>query len=748
MRRAGWFLGAAALIAVLAAGNFRVLTGSADPKWDAVDLFEPTFSLVGDAIRSGHLVTWDPWSGAGAPDWTEPEFGTSSPVMLAAGLLPLHPLSGYILYWFGVWAFGAIGMLLLARHAGCSAPGATIVACGFAASGFFTGHAEHMSSIYSVSFLPWILWRFDAGFKYRDRPQNGDSWCGVQAGVLYGLSGLGGYPEFTILTPGFLLLWALGRVLSQAESPEAPAPPGASTLRAATRWITTVAVGALIFSVPYVGLLKYTRGYSDYIGPRPREVALSSNLLPAGALSTFASPYLAELNLQPKPIWPETDISMTSVYTGAATLVLAAFALLGRGARRRWRWWVAALGAFFLCCALGNQLPVRGWLYDLVPPTRYFRNPSLLRAYVILTIAYLGALGARDLTDASATPADRERFAWLAALAACGAAICFDVVTRIAGKSLPGLQAGVAQLCLAWGGLAALSFLLQGRRLRPDRFLALAAALACLDGLGALYLSSVTLREESTPWVQAGTAGHNPALDLTSTGLNRDLVPPELLGQPINNRNLLVKKAVFDNYTSHQILRNRFQQQIKIDPLLSRMATGRDRIWFSATATRRAPDDASFDLFQRRVHEFDGVPILILHSPEQMLALAPAGSPQPGDQGRIAGPVGPPAIPAAISELAYQPNLLAFRYDAPSRGYLLVTDRWAEGWEATVNGQPRPVLGADFIYRAVEVDAGANRVRFVYQPWGFRLLLAISWGTLLVAAAEQCRRWAARRPAP
>lgn len=167
-------------------------------------------------------------------------------------------------------------------------------------------------------------------------------------------------------------------------------------------------------------------------------------------------------------------------------------------------------------------------------------------------------------------------------------------------------------------------------------------------------------------------------------------------------------------------------------------------MWFSATAIRRAPDDAVFASFQRRVHELGGLPILILHSPEQMLALAPAGSRQPQDEGEIAGPSSAPGIPAAVSELTYQPNLLAFRYDAPSRGYLLVTDRWAEGWEATVNGEPRPVLGADFIYRSVAVDPGPNRVRFLYKPQGFRLLLAISWGTLLLAAGWQCRRWAGR----
>jgi hypothetical protein len=51
-----------------------------------------------------------------------------------------------------VWGFGGIGMLLLTKHLRCQAYGGVVAALGFVASGFYTGHAEHMSSIYSVSF--------------------------------------------------------------------------------------------------------------------------------------------------------------------------------------------------------------------------------------------------------------------------------------------------------------------------------------------------------------------------------------------------------------------------------------------------------------------------------------------------------------------------------------------------------------------------------------------------------------------
>ena len=726
--RGGWFVAALLVLVVLALGNIRLLSGSAAPQWDAVDFFGPQFGLVADRIKSGHLLKWDPWAAAGGPDMAEPELGTTSPILLAAGFLSINPQEGYIAYWMAVWAFGGIGMLLLTRHLGCPAWGGAVAALGFAASGFHTGHAEHMSSIYSVSFLPWILWRLDAGLQDRDW------WCGVQAGALYGLSALGGYPEFTILTPGFLFMWAIGRVLWR-DPGSANGSNRSTPVLAAVLLILTIGVGFAIFSPPYSGILVSTRGYSDHIGPRPREVSISSGLLPAGAMSTFASPYLALLNFPPQAVWPETDVSMTSIYTGAASLVLALF-----GWRRRsgWRWWLVLMAAFFGCCALGSQLPLRGWLYDFVPPTRYFRNPASFRAYVILVIGILAALATRDLAERPVSQADRFRLWSISIILACSSVVCFSAVVRNAPTSKPELTAGIVHLVAIWFGLAVLTYLVKAQCLSMQRFLPLVAMLAFLDAAGTLYISRPTLYTSATvPWWHEMNTRHNGAVDPISTGLVRVLHPPEALGSYPNNRNLALKISVFDSYIA---LWNRFQQQMAADPVLSRMAIGADRLCFSSAAARRAPDDASFKIFRERIHELAGQPILVVHSPEQMLALSPQGAPEPVHEASMEPLNVPPCIPASVSAVSYKPDSLSFQYAAPMQGYLLVTDRWANGWEVMVNGRRRPVLGGNFIFRAVQVDAGTNLIQFRYNPRGFWPLLIVSWGTLVLITAWQCRR--------
>ena len=73
----------------------------------------------------------------------------------------------------------------------------------------------------------------------------------------------------------------------------------------------------------------------------------------------------------------------------------------------------------------------------------------------------------------------------------------------------------------------------------------------------------------------------------------------------------------------------------------------------------------------------------------------------------------------------------------------MVTDRWAPGWTASVNRQPREVLGADFIFRAVPVTRGDNLVELRYKPRGYVPLVALSWLTLAVVGGLQLRVFAA-----
>ena len=203
--RLQWTAAVLLLATVLLVANRRLVSGADCPKWDADMFFAPFQMLVADHARAGTFLLWDPWFNGGSPDYAEPQVGSFSPFAVILGFLTGGTEVGFRVYWLTIWWWGGVGVILLGRHLGAPAWGACVIALGFAFSGFCTGHAEHTSTLYTISWLPSIVWRLDVALASRRlRPA-------VEAGVLWGLSALGGYPAWVLLNACFVTLWAVGR---------------------------------------------------------------------------------------------------------------------------------------------------------------------------------------------------------------------------------------------------------------------------------------------------------------------------------------------------------------------------------------------------------------------------------------------------------------------------------------------------------------------------------------------------------
>ena len=77
----------------------------------------------------------------------------------------------------------------------------------------------------------------------------------------------------------------------------------------------------------------------------------------------------------------------------------------------------------------------------------------------------------------------------------------------------------------------------------------------------------------------------------------------------------------------------------------------------------------------------------------------------------------------------YQPNRVVIDVEDGPAGFLVLADVWFPGWTCTVDGQPMPIYRADFLFRAVELPAGAHEVVFAFQPASYR------WGKIVSLAA-------------
>ena len=192
-------------------------------------------------------------------------------------------------------------------------------------------------------------------------------------------------------------------------------------------------------------------------------------------------------------------------------------------------------------------------------------------------------------------------------------------------------------------------------------------------------------------------------------------------------------------------MKNRFQTWFADHPVLLNMGLGTDRIWFTKEVAIVAPSNETFRALVHRSQEL-GAPVVVVHPRLQMRNVSEISSPATPDRAVLASisHLSPAQkIPAQV--LSYTPNNLTLKVSCPADGWLLVTDRWAAGWRARVNGTPMEVFGGNLIFRAVRARAGENTIQFYYpQPLYFMLVL-LSWSTLVAVFA--ILRWKAAKPA-
>ncbi len=88
-----------------------------------------------------------------------------------------------------------------------------------------------------------------------------------------------------------------------------------------------------------------------------------------------------------------------------------------------------------------------------------------------------------------------------------------------------------------------------------------------------------------------------------------------------------------------------------------------------------------------------------------------------------------------VSIIEYTPTRISLQADPVDNGLLVVSDIYYPGWRARVDGRPAPVYRANYLLRAVPVEAGKHRVEIYYDPPLFKIGLAITLLTLLAGGA-------------
>ncbi len=89
-------------------------------------------------------------------------------------------------------------------------------------------------------------------------------------------------------------------------------------------------------------------------------------------------------------------------------------------------------------------------------------------------------------------------------------------------------------------------------------------------------------------------------------------------------------------------------------------------------------------------------------------------------------PTEPPSGPESAVVLAYLPDAMSVATSGAIAGFLVVSEVYAEGWSAYVDGERTEILPTDHVLRGIPIPAGEHLVEFRYEPHSLKLGLIIS----------------------
>ena len=104
-----------------------------------------------------------------------------------------------------------------------------------------------------------------------------------------------------------------------------------------------------------------------------------------------------------------------------------------------------------------------------------------------------------------------------------------------------------------------------------------------------------------------------------------------------------------------------------------------------------------------------------------------------------------PAAPSTVTFIRRKHNKALIEVDMADTGFLFLSDVFYPGWKAYIDGQPAEIYRANYLFRAVQVEAGRHLVEFSYEPLSFKLGVGLTCLTLIIVAAGMI--WEQKRSA-
>ncbi len=748
----------------------RIVAGN-----DLTHMFYHWLSFARSSIHQGRLPLWNPYLSSGLPFVANPQPALFYPPTWLALLLPVPKALGLIVV-LHLWLAGT-GMYAWLRAEGASKAGALVGGTVIAFSGYFfvRVQAGHLGVITTGTWLPFVLWAYGRATARR-------SWgLAVLGGLPVGLSILAGHTASFLYVALGLAAYAAFRAWEgwrEERTVRAAALPLAQTSAMLLVGLALAAVQVL----PTVELVAHSvrQGGSYDFAARFS--------WPPGYLLTLLVP-----NFFGEPLrtgyWGDGIYDEFILYVGVLPLLLA---LLGLRLCHRLKPFLFALGLGALLLAFGEYGALHPLFYRFVPLFQSVRAPA--RAGFLFTLAAAALAGLMVTALQSLTPplvpptggdragegpirgdrggclppkgGDRggeERRRLLRPLKR-------SIFLTVAGIAAIVVVAGFA--AFAWGresnpaagrlyhlanqtATFLLFFLLSTGLLRAWRNGALSRRALWLLALGLVVLDLWTFGggavqpvdvQESAYWRIISQAVEDPqAARVLPWGLNdfEHNGGMEFGLRSVFGYDPLVLQRYEEFITSRPDPRARTYDLLNAGYLV----TTAPQEFEGSDAPRLALEESGVWVYERpgvlprawvvpqvavlddestlaRIHEpdFDPRAVALVESPLSCTGDGSGEVEGVRDEGnRIEAQVSGGGGLLVLSEVAYP------------------------GWRAEVDGEPAPLVRADYVLRAVCVPSGEHRVVLAYDPPLPKIGLAITGLTLLLLVGAVARRLLRRR---
>jgi hypothetical protein len=704
---------------------------------DLAQFLYPTFSFAAEWWRRGVAPLWNPYLFAGAPFVGDIQSGIFYPFYLLTFFLS-SPLTFRDMEYLSVLHFfiAGAGMYAFLVHGRLGVGGRPLMrgaalagAVAFEFSDLFVTHFGNLNLIAAAAWMPWVL------LFYRRAVTDRRALYAVAAGASLALAFLAGHIQSFLFVVMTLVLLAIYHAIEGSGFRRPAIYPLLLLLLAA---VTALGLSAPTL-LPAVEMAQRTVR-ADF----PYEQAARFSLPPAQLVGMLIPGFFGRGPQNAWGPWDRVEVG----YLGILPLLLAGLALiLRKDTLTRFLGLLALLG---LGLALGGYAILHGWLYEFVPGFGQLRAPARFIVVMDLALAMLAAFGFDYLLHLEVPGGEKtlERilralpWAFLLVALATGAS-AFTILILGQGQD-PALFNRMANAVNAMAffilllALAIVSILARGTQfVRREVWAVLALGLIFFDlySLGA-YVDVST--DDPTR-----VFDHADAVAFLKSDADLYRVDPR--GTGVDNSwpaDTSILYGLFDIHGDNPLTLadlDRYWQSLGsrsaalYDLLNAKYLIGRKGVPLDRDKFRLAFDgDPALDIFEntralpRAFMVFDKQSVADANSalsaihdpnfdPAQLVILEQAIG-MGGPDGISSGPK-----TAAVRIVGYGPNDIRLETDSTAPGILVLSEVYYPGWRAWVDDREAQVLRADFLFRALPVEAGSHRVRLLYDPLSFKI---------------------------